>query len=305
MKIAVTGATGFLGGHVLAALLDAGHDVRALTRGPQPDRAPNRSNVEWVAGALDDQVSTLRLVQGADAVVHIAGVVNAPTAAAFDVGNRIGTEAILASTHAVAPAARFVHVSSLAAREPQLSNYGASKRAAEEAVLAAPLDWRVVRPPAIYGPGDTDNLELFRFARLGVIPLPPPGRLSVIHAHDLARLIVALVAGEATNVSYDADDGIPGGWSHADYARAIGRAMDKHVVTLPLPPSLVRLGSKIDRLVRADRAKLTADRAAYMCHSDWTIDPARRPLPELWTPRIATEAGLAATAAWYRAAGWL
>lgn len=301
MRVAVTGATGFLGGHVLTALLEAGHDIRALTRRPQPDR----TNVEWVAGALDDDASLGRLVQGVDAVIHIAGVVNTPIAAAFDVGNRIGTEAVLAATRAVAPAARFVHVSSLAAREPRLSHYGASKHAAEQAVRASPLDWRVVRPPAIYGPGDTDNLELFRFARFGVMPLPPAGCLSVIHADDLARLIVALAASAGARVSYDADDGRPGGWSHADYAHAIGRAMGKRVVTLPLPPRLVRLGAKIDCLLRADRAKLTADRAAYMCHRDWTIDPARRPPPDLWTPRIATEAGLAATAAWYRDAGWL
>lgn len=297
----MTGATGFLGGHVLDELLASGHAVRALTRRPQPER----KGVTWVSGALDDDQALRALTRGVDAVVHVAGVVNAPDAAGFDSGNRGGTRAMLAATHASAPAARFVHVSSLAAREPHLSNYGASKRAAEDAVLASTLDWRVVRPPAIYGPGDTDNLELFRFARLRFMPLPPRGRLSVIHAHDLARLIVTLVESDAGRVSYDADDGVEGGWSHAAYARAIGAAVGRRVMTLALAPRAVRLGARIDRLVRGDAAKLTADRAAYMCHRDWTIDPARRPPPELWTPRIATEAGLAATAAWYRDAGWL
>jgi uncharacterized protein YbjT (DUF2867 family) len=294
--IALTGATGFLGGHVLRRALEAGHKIRALARKPQPPR----EGVEWVAGSLDDSASLATLCQGTDTVVHVAGVVNGD-AATFDTGNRLGTVAMLAA----ATGKRFVHVSSLAAREPQLSNYGASKRAAEDAVVASPLDWRIVRPPAIYGPGDTENLELFRFAKWGVVPLPPGGRLSLIHADDMARLVIALAEGDDSRALYEADDAMPGGWSHADFARAIGSAVGRKVATIPLPTALVRTGARIDNALRGPKAKLTADRAAYFCHPDWVIDPARRPPPALWTPKIATAAGLAATAAWYRAAGWL
>jgi uncharacterized protein YbjT (DUF2867 family) len=294
--IALTGATGFLGGHVLHRALEAGHSVRALVRKPQ---AP-REGVDWIAGSLDDAASLATLCEGTDAVIHVAGVVNGD-AATFDTGNRLGTVAMLAA----ATDTRFVHVSSLAAREPQLSNYGASKRAAEDAVVASDLDWRIVRPPAIYGPGDTDNLELFRFAKRGVVPLPPRGRMSVIHADDMARLVIASAEGGDTHAFYEADDAMPGGWSHADFARAIGSALGRKVVTVALPTALVRVGAKIDHALRGPKAKLTADRAAYFCHPDWVIDPIRRPPPDLWTPKIATAAGLAATAAWYRAEGWL
>ena len=296
MKIALTGATGFLGGHVLRCALGAGHEVRALARKPQPPQ----NGVEWVAGALDDAASLATLCEGTDAAIHVAGVVNGD-AATFDTGNRLGTVAMLAA----ATGKRFVHVSSLAAREPHLSNYGASKRAAEDAVATSVLDWRIVRPPAIYGPGDTDNLELFRFAKWGVLPLPPGGRMSVVHAEDLARLILALATSDESRAFYEADDAMPGGWSHADFARAIGSAVGRRVVTIPLPAALVRIGAKIDRTLRGSRAKLTADRAAYFCHPDWVIDPAKRPPVDLWTPKIATAAGLAATAAWYREADWL
>lgn len=298
--VALTGATGFLGGHVLSALRDAGHAVRALARRPQSAR----DGVAWVAGDLADEAVLAQLCTGAEAVVHVAGVVNAPDAAGFDAGNRLGTLAVLHAAEA-ARIDRFVHVSSLAAREPQLSNYGASKRAAEDAVVTSALDWRVVRPPAIYGPGDTDNLELFRFARRGVVPLPPKGRMSVIHATDLARLIVAMVEGGPSHAFYEADDAMPGGWSHADFARAIGSAVGRRPLTVPLPAALIRIGASLDKRLRGPRAKLTADRAAYFVHPDWTIDPARRPPSDLWTPQIATAAGLAATADWYRAAGWL
>ncbi len=296
MKIALTGATGFLGGHVLRRALEAGHNVRALARKPQSPQ----DGVEWIAGSLDDPASLATLCEGADAVIHVAGVVNGD-AATFDAGNRRGTVAMLAA----ATDKRFVHVSSLAAREPQLSSYGASKRAAEDAVVTSKLDWRIVRPPAIYGPGDTDNLELFRFARRGIIPLPPKGRMSVIHADDMARLVVALADSGDTHAFYEADDAMPGGWSHADFARAIGSAVGRKVATVPLPASLVRVGASIDRTLRGPKARLTADRAAYFCHPEWVIDASKRPPAELWTPKIATAAGLAATAAWYRAEGWL
>jgi nucleoside-diphosphate-sugar epimerase len=299
VKLALTGATGFLGGHVLNRALEAGHSVRALARKAQPPRP----RVDWIAGSLDDDAALMRLCDGADAVVHVAGVVNGD-AATFDRGNRLGTLSILRAAEE-SGVDRFVHVSSLAAREPQLSVYGASKRAAEDAVIASSFDWRIVRPPAIYGPGDTDNLELFRFARRGVVPLPPKGRMSVIHADDMARLVIALAESDATHAFHEADDGLPDGWSHKGFARAIGAAVGKRVATVPLPTALVRTGARLDKALRGPRAKLTADRAAYFCHPDWVIDPARRPPPALWVPRIDTTAGLAATAAWYREAGWL
>ncbi|MFM9976718.1 MAG: NAD-dependent epimerase/dehydratase family protein [Sphingomonadaceae bacterium] len=297
MIVALTGATGFLGGHVLAQL--AGHDVRALARRPQAARA----GVTWITGALDDDAALGQLCAGAEAVIHVAGVVNGD-AEAFDAGNRLGTIAML-SAAAASGAHRFIHVSSIAAREPQLSLYGRSKRAAEDAVVASPLDWCVVRPPAIYGPGDTDNLELFRCARRGLFPLPPRGRMSVIHAADMARLIVTLARGGPSRTIYEADDGLPGGWNHGDFARAIGSAVGRRVATVALPAALVRAGAAIDQALRGPRAKLTRDRAAYFCHPDWVIDPAKRPPLALWTPQIATVAGLAATAHWYRTEGWL
>lgn len=299
MIVALTGATGFLGGHVLTVALAAGHHVRALARKPQAAR----EGVTWVAGALDDDAALLTLCEGADAVIHVAGVVNGD-AATFDIGNRLGTMAML---HAAESdhVARFVHVSSLAAREPKLSIYGASKRAAEDAVVTSTRDWRIVRPPAIYGPGDTDNLELFRFARRGVVPLPPKGRLSVIHARDMAELIVAMLGDDASHGFYEADDGMAGGWTHKAFAAAIGSAVGRSVATVSLPSAFVRAGAAIDGMLRGKRAKLTADRAAYFCHPDWTIDPAKRPPATLWTPKVATAAGLAATAAWYREHGWL
>lgn len=299
MKIALTGATGFVGGHILRRAREAGHHVAALTRSPHAVR----EDADWILGSLEDHAALRKLCASADAVVHAAGVVNGD-AAAFDLGNRVGTMAILAAAEAQR-VPRFVHISSLSAREPTLSLYGGSKRAAEDAVAASSLDWRIVRPPAIYGPGDAEQLDLFKFAKRGLIPLPPAGRLSLIHADDLARLILAVAKLEPRRSIYEPDDGVPGGWSHRDYARAIADAVRSKAMAIPLPAALIGLGARIDGWLRGDRAKLTADRAAYFCHPDWVADPAARPDPSLWVPHVETRAGLAETARWYRSVGWL
>ncbi|MBB3911591.1 NAD-dependent epimerase/dehydratase family protein [Sphingomonas desiccabilis] len=294
--LAFTGATGFVGRRTLALAREAGHSVRALTRRPQPPQA----GVTWVAGALDTPDALAELAIGADAVIHVAGVVNAPTPDGFTRGNVDGTCAILSATQA-AGIRRFVHVSSLAAREPGLSLYGRSKAGAEDAVRASPLAWTMVRPPAVYGPGDLEMLELFRAARWGVVPMPPAGRLSLIHVDDLARLLLALAGEDPGRTVYEPDDGTPGAWTHAGFARAIGTAVGRRVVPLSVPASVLRLSARLDRLARGPKAKLTPDRAAYMAHPDWTASSDARPPEALWRPRIATADGLAATAAWYRA----
>lgn len=300
--IAVTGATGFVGQAVLDRAARSGIAVRALARQPQA----RREGVEWIMGDLADTAALARLVAGAEAVIHIAGVVNAPDAAGFEAGNVIGTlEVVTAAIAARIP--RFVHVSSLSAREPQLSDYGASKLKGERIVMASPLDWTVVRPPAIYGPRDREILELFKFARAGLVPLPPRGRMSAIHVDDLAELLLALVPGgeDVSHKVFEPDDGKPGGWSHKSFARAIGWSLGKRVTPLPLPEAALRLAARGDRLMRRDRAKLTADRVGYMCHPDWVVSEDARVPTQRWSPRIGTRDGLKATAEWYRAAGWL
>lgn len=301
MIIALTGGTGFVGTRLIELATRNGHDVRALTRRDQPERP----GVTWVPGALDRLDSLAALVNGADAVIHVAGVVNAPDRAGFVSGNIDGTQAMVDAAKA-AGVRRFVHVSSLSAREPNLSVYGWSKAEGDKRVMASGLDWTIVRPPAIYGPGDHEMLEMFRLAKRGLVPLPPPGRFSTIHVDDLARLLLALAL-EPVGVRavYEADDETPGGWSHADFARALGRATGGRGIPLSLPRPVLALAAKVARTVQGDKAKLTPDRVSYMCHPDWTVADTARPPASLWRPCIPTEQGLAETAAWYRDAGLL
>ncbi|WP_326524725.1 NAD-dependent epimerase/dehydratase family protein [Sphingomonas sp.] len=300
MKLAITGATGFVGSRLIAASVAAGHEVRALTRRAQPER----DGIDWVTGSLETPDALDALVRDADAVIHVAGVVNARDRDGFAAGNIDGTRAVLAAAEG-SGVHRFVHVSSLAAREPGLSAYGWSKSDAEGLVTGSRADWDIVRPPAVYGPGDMEMRELFRMAKRGIALLPPGGRLSVIHVDDLARLLLSLAARPATRAVYEPDDGRLGGWSHTAFAHAIGDAVGRKVRAVSLPRRILDLGARADALIRRGGAKLTPDRVSYFCHPDWVSDPLRRPPPALWRPRIETSAGLAETAAWYRAQGLL
>ncbi|MDE2411773.1 MAG: NAD(P)H-binding protein, partial [Sphingomonadales bacterium] len=268
---------------------------------------PPRAGVEWIAGDLADRAALDRLLDGAEAVIHVAGVVNAPDAAGFEAGNVAGTlELVEAAVRRGVP--RMVHVSSLSAREPALSLYGASKARAEKVVMASGLDWTIVRPPAIYGFRDKELLALFRAARWGLVPMPQKaGRASYIHVDDLARLLIALVpGGEAvTGRIFEPDDGREGGWSHRDIARGIGWAVGRRPVVLHLAPGMLAFAGRLSRLALGQNARLTPDRAAYMAHPDWVSSPAARVPPALWVPKVPTREGLRATAKWYREQRWL
>jgi uncharacterized protein YbjT (DUF2867 family) len=301
VTIALTGATGFVGQTLVDRALAAGIAVQALTRRAQDPRA----GVTWVRGDLDGAAALRELVSGAEAVIHVAGVVN--DAAAFESGNVRGTLNVIEAAKA-AGLQRLIHVSSLSAREPGLSAYGASKARAEKLVMASGLDWTIVRPPAIYGPRDADIFEVFRLARWGVMPMPPrDGRSSVIHVDDLARLLLALVPGGegVTGRSFEPDDGRKQGWSHYELARAIGWAMGRRPWVLHLGQTALERAARADQFLRRDKARMTLDRARYMAHPDWVASDAARPPRSLWRPQVLTRDGLKATAEWYRNNQWL
>ena len=299
--LAITGGTGFVGGHLIRAARAAGHPIRALTRGWRPPE----EGIEWIEGALDRPESLAGLCEGADALIHIAGLINAPDRAGFAAVNVAGTAAMIDAARR-AGVRRFVHISSLAAREPGLSDYGWSKAKAERLVAASGLDWTILRPPAVYGPGDRETFELFKMARRGLVALPPGGRFSILHVEDLCRLILAVIGEpETLGATYEPDDGTENGWDHRHFARTLSRVFGRRAATLAMPKMVMKGAAGLDRLVRRDKAKLTADRVRYFCHPDWVVTAEARPPDALWTPAIRTPSGLKATASWYQEQGWL
>lgn len=300
LRLAITGATGFVGSHILARACALGHNVRALTR-----RAPDpASPATWIPGDLADAAALRRLCAGVDVVIHIAGVINAPTRADFFEGNVAGTEALVDAARKEG-VGRFVHLSSLAAREPDLSVYGASKAEADLRVADSGLDWSIIRPPAIYGPNDRETLSLFRLAAHGLYLAPNHGRASFIQVEDLANLLLTRARGAALPGIHEVDDGA-GGYGHDDIAHCLGASVGRASVRLlHVPRSLLlmagSLGSAYARLCGV-KVQLTLDRVRYLSHPDWVSRAV--PMPD-WQPTVRLAQGMARSAAWYKEAGWL
>lgn len=305
--VALTGATGFLGGHAVDSFLSAGYRVKALTRRPQEER----DGLTWVSGSLDDRASLDTLCEGADTVVHIAGLTKALNRDIFFDVNVGGTRALLAAA-SDAGVEHVIHVSSMAAREPLLSHYGASKRASELVLTARnwPFTWTIVRPPAIYGPGDKEILKLMKALDYHLLPAPGSSRnrFSMIHGRDMADALVALSAGGHDKAIYEIDDQHPGGYAIADVAAALTPKGGTKPIILPVPfPVLGFIGFLNGIVAHAVRkpAMLTLSTARYLCHNDWTVRNARRPNLNNWSPQFDLKSGLKNTTDWYRKNGLL
>jgi nucleoside-diphosphate-sugar epimerase len=302
MAIAITGGTGFVGRALIEQAKAEGVVVRALARQSQP---PCEA-LEWIAGDLADCQALAELTTGVDAVIHVAGLTSARHAFQFEAPNVAGTLAVIEAA-LTAGVQRLVFVSSLTAREPSLSAYGASKALAERLVMASGLDWTIVRPPAVYGPRDKDMLELFRAAKWGVVPTPKGGRISLIHVDDLAVLLLALVPGGEclSHQVFEPDDARVGGWTNYELARLISSAVGRRSKTIGLSKRTMEWAAKADGILRGAKAKLTLDRVNYFNHPDWVVSPSSRVPTALWRPLVETREGMKATAKWYREQGWL
>jgi uncharacterized protein YbjT (DUF2867 family) len=306
MLAAVTGASGFVGPHLLSALARHGWKVRLLLRrwSPLPSLAGVEAEIVW--GDLDDPAACARLVAGVDAVVHAAGLIKARDPAAFLAVNRDGT----ARLAALAPDTPFLLLSSLAAREPALSPYAASKRAAEETLAARRAPWLAVRAPAIYGPGDRETLAYFKAAENGIGPQPrgTGARLSLIHVEDLAELTVQALGKPLPSAAAEVDDGREGGYTYADMADAAGRALGRRVHPLAIPRPAMELVAGMNGLRQAMTGVpqiLTRGKVAEIFHGDWTVHDRRLAETVGFRPRYDLWSGFADAVRWYRAHGWL
>ena len=320
--VAVTGATGFIGGRVVRRLRRDGWRLRVLIRRrPQAAADPfaDDASVEAVHGPLDDGPSLRRLVEGAAAVVHIAGLVRARSRAEFFGVNADGVARLVEAVAAQPVPAHVVLVSSLAAREPGLSAYAASKRAGEAALTgggpdgATVVPWTILRPPAVYGPGDRQTLTFFRLARLGLAPVPASAaaRVSLIHADDLAAAVATVLdeSGAARGLIAEPDDGQPGGYSWPALVAAVAEQLGRSVRPLRVPRTLLYayswLSSAPRLLVPGHRPALTPDKVRELYHHDWVCDSASMTAATTWRPRTPIGPGFAGTIAWYRRHGWL
>lgn len=308
---AVTGATGFIGRHLVPALAQSGWRVRLLLRRDPVAPGWQQLRPEVVPGTLGDPAALARLVEGASAVIHLAGLIKATTRQRFFEVNRDGTAALARITLERAPQAHFLLVSSLAAREPALSDHAASKHAGEAAarnVIGARMT--VLRPPAVYGPGDRESLRLFQLARQRFIPLigSADARAALIHVRDLARLITALAGAAPRGAVLTAADARPQGYRWDEVLGAAARAVGNDAPRLVRAPGAllrtVALAGDLARLF-GSASMLNSQKLRELRHPDWSVSPAELAEVPGWAPEFDLDAGFADAVAWYRGAGWL
>ena len=296
---AVTGATGFVGPHLVAALARHGWTLRLLIRRwtPLPSLPGVEADIVW--GDLSDAASLKALVNGADAVVHAAGLIKARRPAEFDAVNRDGT----ARLSALAPDVPFLLLSSLAAREPQLSPYAASKRAAEEAIARRSGAWLALRAPAVYGPGDRETLAYFKMAKRGFALQPDrsEARLSLIHVEDLAEALALALDRPPPSGILEIDDGHRAGYSHADMAKAAAAALGRPVRSVPIGQGMISAIAAVNCL-RPGAQILTPSKVRELFHPDWTAGGTGLPG---FSARYDLREGFDHTILWYRSRRWL
>jgi nucleoside-diphosphate-sugar epimerase len=322
MRALVTGATGFVGSHLVDALRRSSADVTALARSPAKAAMLAAQGVQVISGDLEDIGGLERAVRGQDVVYHVAGVVAAANEAEFLRANRDGTRNVLRAAEGNGRP-RFVFVSSLAACGPAprgapltgtelahpVTAYGRSKLAAEQVVRDSSVPWSIVRPPIVYGPRDREVLKVFRLARLGIAPVFGDGtqELSAVHAADLAMALVAVAASPVTvGRTYHACH--PEVFTSAELGRAIGAAMGRSVTTVRVPAAVGRVLLSVTEAAARLSGKatiLTTDKANEFFQPAWTGDPAPLTSDSGWKATQDLRNGLAGTYQWYREAGWL
>jgi nucleoside-diphosphate-sugar epimerase len=298
--IALTGATGFLGSNLARQLTAESCRVRALTRPTSSHSQVSGLKIEWINGHLDDVDSLRHLVQGADAVIHCAGAVRGATQKQFDDINARGVARLVQAAAEQQAAPRFVLLSSLAAREPELSAYARSKYRGEKllAAGAAQMPWTAARPPAVYGPGDREMRPLFQWARRGVVPRfgRRGARFSMIFVEDLARALAALARtpGPLGQI-YELHDGHPQGYSIEQISATVGDLYNRRVYPVPVPAPLLHAVAAVNLMaarILGYAPMLTPGKVRELTHSDWTCDNGAIQEAIDWSPRVGLAEGI-------------
>ncbi len=297
-QVAVTGATGFIGRRLCDQLVDSGYTVKALVRNPHRAATLPSSGVTLVQGGLHDRPALKRLVQDSDIVIHAAGAVRGNSLEPFQKTNRDGTAALIDAISQSAPNTHLILLSSLAAREPQLSWYAHSKREAEKRVEASALRWTILRPPAVYGPGDREMQAIFDSMSRGIALVPGSlnARTALIHVDDLVRAILATACSEqVTGECFELGDGATGGYQWSDLASIAGTVYRRRVRVVKLPAWLLDMAASLSlqwHRLRGTNAMLTPQKVRELRHDNWTVDETLFMQRTGWSPEIELERGL-------------
>ena len=323
--ILVTGGTGFIGTHLVEKLSASGCAVRCLVR-RKVRRRGMPAGVETVYGDLNGGEGLPEALRGVDIVIHLAGVTKALRPDDYYAGNARATRtlvnAVLVNAMAGRPV-RLVHVSSLAAIGPSpdgtpigedarprpLTHYGRSKLEAERVVRELAPDAVIVRPPVVYGPGDTDVFQLLKSVSRGLMLQISGGErwFSAIYVKDLVEgLIAASGSSRAAGRSYYLAHPKPASWTQlgAVAGRIMGR--DPRMIRVPVAvANAAGFGAEVWSRITRKPGIVSREKVAEARCMSWTCDSSRAAAELGFQAATSLEEGLAETLAWYKEAGWL
>jgi nucleoside-diphosphate-sugar epimerase len=324
-KLLITGATGFVGSHVVEISPGYKFQLRALVRKPADVNRLEGAGIECVPGSLEDAGALRRAMEGVTAVLHLAAATKARTPDEYQRANVAGTQAVIEAMLATEPRpARLVYLSSLAAVGPPvngrpvtrddpprpLTTYGRTKLAGEKVceVASDRIQVAILRAPAVYGPRDRDVFEFFRLANIGIVPLPraATGRVQMIHVRDLARALLLAATSSAARGVYHVAEARAYGWE--EMARMVGEAVGKRVRVPRIPTSVIVAAASVSETLSGLMGKSTIfnrEKAEELTVPGWLCETelARRDFG--FETHIALREGFNETANWYKLNGWL
>lgn len=320
--VALTGGTGFVGSHVADALLAAGFSVRALVRRPGSLAWLKGLDVELVTGDVRETAPLRALVEGASAIVHVAGKTSARSEAEYMDANAGGARNVAAAVEAYAPDAHLVLVSSQAAGGPSeggrsvkasdpprpVSAYGRSKLGGEEAIRRSGGAYTILRPCAVYGPRETAIRDLFVAASKGVVPVIAGGRprIQMVFGPDVARAVLgALGRGGRGETFYVAH---PETLDYGAIAETIAGLPSRRPFLLPVPAFAVRGAGWLVGALSAwapGPPVFNSEKANEMLQEAWLCDVSDAQVALGQPFQTSFAAGARLTWEWYLARGWV
>lgn len=323
MKVLITGATGFIGSHLVEKLLTLGYSVSCLVRSSSGLKWLEGLNVRYVYGDFSVKDSLKDAVKDCDYVFHLAGLTKTNRAEEYYSINSTGTQNLI---EAVAETSldikRFVYLSTLSAAGPvrnskapdegeepcPVSDYGKSKLRGEEAVLklSDKVPVSIIRPSAVYGPRDREFFLIFKFIRNRFLPYWGNGHISMVYVDDLIKAMLLVAVNEkAVGEIFHISDGVS--YSNNEIIDEISSALDVRAVKLKLPKSaLAAVGFMGDgiSMISGKKSMINRDKVKELKCS-WACDIAKASGNLGFQPTIGIRKGIKWTADWYRIHKWL
>ncbi len=298
--IAITGATGFVGSTIIRLLVSQGWRVRALVRSSNKLEQFIGCQIDWIYGDLANPESLVSLVESAHAVIHCAGTVRGSHLSDFIAANVEGVYNLVAAILESSSPPRLLLISSLAARMPDISDYANSKRQGEAILTAhtSQLKWTILRPAAIYGPGDQEMKPLLDLLQKGICLQfsQADSRFSLIHVDDVAQAIIQwLNNGIAEHEIIELDDGFPNGYCWHDISTIAAAVFQRTVRHIVVPVFILKTLATVSDLVARvlNRSPmLTPGKARELAWHNWVCDTQPKMQIENWQPVFQFEQGL-------------